>query len=1134
MCISICTFCSCLKVESFVQEVFTYEPYGEQISIASLKQLGADKVIDRELYVQGVVTSTDKEGNYSQKIVFQDESGAIAVCVDMSMSNKLFPEGQKISVQCKGMMLAEVGGVLSLAAGVKGSGLQKTAVPIDNRSARSSVFAVSGGERIVPSPLGLPELDPVSRKMEYCLVSLQNVFFQTDLLPYANEGGSSEQFRTLCDGSGHTALLCTSDGATMAGDSLPLGMGSITGVLTYPNGKSVLMIRSLEDVDFDPSSPGGAADPDDRESGVMLSEYYASDGAYYIEVTNVGNEYVDLSDYCLASDNASDGIFSKKIVLDDNQIGPFGMAVYFNGKGADKFARTTSEWDALRTNYSSVSLDSLALDGNSQVALMKGDEIVDILATTDKFGWAQNRTLIRRQGIVGHSSSNDFTRADAGWITKVEGYAYNLGNHRFYDYDPDFDSPLPAVPYTVLGLRAMPKGLITEAAVIKGRVTSDREGGNVASGRLFMQDESNRGICIAFREGQIHSYDAGDEISVNLYGASLVDENGLLVVADAVVSRSERTGSPNQMPEPVEASVSQIENLQSMYILVKDVQVADEDLYKQYGDGYVLSEDLFANTFYISSGKDAVFADSWVSQMSGTVKGIAGVDGDMLMVMPRNGNDLQGLDSGRFVAITAAPITVEDMKRYGDGMIRDDVRVTVTVLSDNSDGNMPSDKVFVSDSDNGFVLNVPGGENRWKFGQSLIVVLDGAEVGSSDEFVVSPASESSVVPVGAPDPSYQPVSIVPSQIKDNLYRLVTIEGVQVDESCRLERFSGSRKFNCRGLSSSLYVQTSGTASWNGGYIPLASGAITGLVTRSGNDYVIYPRNASDLSLLPKNGKRLDGEKVVYFVPSTDPAADLFISETVMGDLDANGTLLGTVARNKCNSKFVELYNPTASDLILSDYRVACIKYNNSVARGDVRYYRFPDNLVLTPGRTVVFKYVSSANGTGNTSFMTNTLWPKDYNGDKDLKDGVKVDEDSVPGVILVLDARDYSKNIANSVSAFPAFDGNDILVVQKTSDGGATWTEIDRLFSLPTKDGSFTGGVVYPFLKGYQRKPGMLGLPGGVTDVQDPAYDGQTEKRNRNDFESVWCNPVAEGAAYWTPMSLGDVEDLGVHTFSVE
>lgn len=1132
-----CTFVSCLQVEEFVQEVFVYEPVGDHFTIAQLKSRPADNFIEQEIYVQGIVTSTDENGQYAQNIVFQDETGAINIYADLSSSNQLFPVGQKISVQCRGMILGESGGMLSLGASVSGEGLNKTVEAIGNRNARNSIFAVNGGKPIEPRNLSLGELELSSRSYEQELVCINNVFFQTNDLPFANEGGSSEQFRTLYDDNGESILLCTSDGSTMAGESLPVGKGSVTGIVTYQNGTRIITARSLEDFNFNPELSGNADIPGDVISDLIISEYYSNSGAYYIEITNTGNESYNLGDFSLASDTASDGNFTNIVGLDKQELGPFGIAIYCNSEASSQgICPEAGEWDPFRTNVSEISIDGLKLDGNSQVALLRNGEAADILSTTGKFNWAANRTLIRRLGIKGHSKPSDYTRADAGWINKISGYAYNCGYHRFYGTDPDTDNPSAIVPATILEVRNLSEGTITDNISITGRVTSDRNGGNVEGNVLFMQDASNRGIRIAFREGQRHSYDAGDEITIELYGTEMTGIDGVLTVRDAVISRSERTSSPNMIPEPIEASVSQIESLQSMYIFIKDVQIRSDYIGQTYGSEAIGSEDLFANAFYIKCLGSADFAGQQVSENSGTIRGIASKSGEDLVLMPRNSMDLEELESPRFTAITATPITVAQMKGYGTGVISDNVRITASVSTDNSCGNMPSDMIFVQDASDGFMLKLPEG-NPYSFGQSLIIVLKDAEISSEGNFTLTPASESDIVAVGAPDPSMQPVKVTPSQIDANMNMLVTISDTEVSEEDRLKKFDGEIIFDAKGISEKIHLVTEASATWKGAYIPTGAGSITGLIAKEGDHYVIYPRRPEDLSGLPKNGTRLNGEKVVYFVPSEDPSADLFISETVIGDLDANGNLLASIARNKCNSKFIELYNPTGNTLDLHNYRVSCIKYNNAVSRGDIVYWQFPENTFLTPGRTVVFKYVSKALGTGTTSSMTNTLWPKGYTGDQNLTDGVTVDNDAVPGVILCLDARDYSVSIANSTKSFPSFDGNDILVVQRSDDGGLTWREIDRLFSLVTSDGTITSTkAVYPFLYGYQRKPGQLGHPGNVTDCASEDYVSLDQyKHNANDFESIQCNPEKGAITEWNKAaSYGDTSDLGVHTFSIE
>ena len=1125
---------SCLQEEKFVQEVFEYVPSGNQETIAQLRSRTPDVPITDDIYVQGYVTSTDAGGNYSGQIFFQDETGGISIVADLGSSNQLFPLGQKVSVQCKGVVLAQVRGVLQLAAGVKGEGLAKEAVPFDNRTARMTIFAVDGNQAVTPRELSLSEVSASDKVQDCCLVKIKDVFFQTCSLPFANEGGSSEQYRTLYDNTGKSILLCTSDGATIAGERLPSGKGSVTGVLTYPSGKPVIMLRSLDDIAFSPSSDTVIDDPEDVESDLLISEYYSNKGALYVEVFNVGTSTVDLGAYSLAADTGSDGNFSRTVTLDAQPLGPFGMAVYSNTAAAETVPPASTVWDPLRTNYSAISLDPLAQDGDCQIALLKDGKVVDILSTTGKVGWAADKTLIRRTGIVGHSKDSDFTRADAGWITRIGGYAYNLGAHRFFETDPDFDSPSAPVAKSILELRNMPTGVVASPIVITGRVTSDRSSGNVKANRLFMQDGSNRGICVSFKEGQAHQYNPGDEISVAIYGAEFASENGLAVIRDCFVARSGLTGAANEMPAAIEASVSQIPNLQSMYIYIKDVQVSAAEIGKTYGQGQIHSEDLFGNGFYLQTEASASFAGTSVATASGMMAGIAGVDGDKLLLRPRTTSDLAGLTLPRFEPIVAREVAASVLKETPEGVIGDDIRVTVAVTTDNAAGNMPSSNIFVQDAETGFRLQLPGA-NTYEFGQTLIVVLKNATLSKANGLQVTPAAPTSVVAIGAPDPSIQPVSIKPSGLEGNLCRLVTVSDVEVDESARLSRFDGIVRFNAKGVQVPIQVVTEPTAAWKGAYIPTAKGSLTGLLAKDDAGYILYPRKAEDLAGLPEEGTRIDGERVVYFVPSTDPKADLFVSQTVFGDLDANGAPLASAARNSCNSKFVEMFNPTGADIDLHNHRVACIKYNNSVNRSNITYYQFPEGKYLKPGHTLVFKYVSCALGKNTTNKNTNTIWPAGYTGDSGVTSGVQIDETAVPGVLLFLDARDYSQTIANSTKAFPSFDGNDILVVQKTGDGGTNWTEVDRVFSLPTADGTIGGKVSYPFLTGFMRKPGVLGIPGNVTDALSAEYTAlNASKRNVNDFESIQCNPVSGGAANWVTVPLCDVSDLGVHSFSVK
>lgn len=540
-------FFSCEKLEPYKEPVFVYEPVGRAITVAQLKQLPVDALIEEELYVQGTVTSSDAEGNFARQILFQDGADGMLANIDMATYNKEYPYGKSISVQLKGLFLAQINGVLQLASGVSGSGIFKVARAIDNRTVRSHFFAYGDAPACTPQKLTLSQLDAQSRTAENMLVELDGLFFQTTALPFANAGGSSSQNRTLYNTDGLSLLLSTNDASTMAAEMLTKGSGSVTGILSYPNGRAQIVVKSIDDIRFDPSVQPEVSDPEDRVSKLIISEYFSSLGKSYIELYNCGNTAINMGEYSLSTDTQSDGVFSSKVDLENQMIAPQGVVLYkTSASNAIPWVDTEpAAWQPLRTNYSCVRLDALQLDGNSQIALMKGSEVADILATTGKSDWAHEVTLIRRTNIEAHSKSSDFTRADAGWITKVGGYSFNLGHHRFFDTDPDLDAPTVSVVKSILNVRSMESGKITEAIKIVGVVTSDRESGNVAPNRLYMQDASNRGLCVAFREGQQHLYNAGDEVAVELYGASLVSENGLYVITDASVSRSVKTDKPN-------------------------------------------------------------------------------------------------------------------------------------------------------------------------------------------------------------------------------------------------------------------------------------------------------------------------------------------------------------------------------------------------------------------------------------------------------------------------------------------------------------------------------------------------------------------------------------------------------------
>ncbi|MDR2885222.1 MAG: DUF5689 domain-containing protein, partial [Rikenellaceae bacterium] len=200
-----------------------------------------------------------------------------------------------------------------------------------------------------------------------------------------------------------------------------------------------------------------------------------------------------------------------------------------------------------------------------------------------------------------------------------------------------------------------------------------------------------------------------------------------------------------------------------------------------------------------------------------------------------------------------------ELKAMAAGTITQDVRVTVSVVSDFMGGNYPStNMICVQDATRGFRLVLPAA-NTYAFGQSLIVVLRNATMTKTGQSLsvctVTPASAAMIVPVGAPDPAIQPVVPSGAAVYEYSAMLVTIPTINVSEADRLKKFDGPIVFDIKGSATTkVTVQTNATAEWKGAYIPTATGSVVGVMTDyASNNITIYPRHTADLSGLPVEG-----------------------------------------------------------------------------------------------------------------------------------------------------------------------------------------------------------------------------------------------------------------------------------------
>ena len=235
-------------------EVDKIYPIYRTNSIEELKDLytegGTEIGIDEDFVVQGKVISSDKEGNIYKSLVIQDETGGIEIKINSNGLYNYFKQGSTVFLRANNLKLGAYGGTLSIGS-----------VPIDKNYENDFIPApvmenyitkAGEGEMVKPTVLTIPTL---SSKYNNMLIQLNDVqFLESEVannMTFADGVNKLTENRTLVDSSGNKLVVRTSGYARFANTKLPLGSGSVKGILTYFHDTAQLTIISINDVQLD-------------------------------------------------------------------------------------------------------------------------------------------------------------------------------------------------------------------------------------------------------------------------------------------------------------------------------------------------------------------------------------------------------------------------------------------------------------------------------------------------------------------------------------------------------------------------------------------------------------------------------------------------------------------------------------------------------------------------------------------------------------------------------------------------------------------------------------------------------------------------------------------------------------------
>lgn len=230
------------------------DPIHRTNSIKELKSLYVEggTVIDmnEDYVIQGKVISSDKEGNIYKSLVIQDETGGIEIKINSSGLYNYFKQGTTVFLHANNLKLGAYGGTLSIGSVPADKNYENDFIPapvMDNY-----VIKAGKGTPVKPTLLTIPTLSSQYNNM---LIKLEDVqFLESEVandLTFADGINQQTENRTLVDKEGNRLIVRTSGYARFAQTLLPLGSGSITGILTYFHDTAQLTIISINDVQLD-------------------------------------------------------------------------------------------------------------------------------------------------------------------------------------------------------------------------------------------------------------------------------------------------------------------------------------------------------------------------------------------------------------------------------------------------------------------------------------------------------------------------------------------------------------------------------------------------------------------------------------------------------------------------------------------------------------------------------------------------------------------------------------------------------------------------------------------------------------------------------------------------------------------
>ncbi len=239
---------------------------------------------------------------------------------------------------------------------------------------------------------------------------------------------------------------------------------------------------------------------------------------------------------------------------------------------------------------------------------------------------------------------------------------------------------------------------VADGIKIRGIVVSDQRNGNFFENTIAVEDDTEPESGMAIQTNSLIYVNPGEEIEINLNGATLDSSSGILVVKPSSDDCIVRTESSRIVPTPVKLTGRELNegSYESMLVAVNS-QIMFADINKEKLSDNVSVQDMEGMSIPLDIDAQCMFADNPVPTGSGMTTGIVKYKEGSAIIMPRNASDLD-LSQSRFDGGVMLPYVFSFMTEGSNDNGR-----YVNFIVDKSDAN----KTYMEAKDGtGATLNV--------------------------------------------------------------------------------------------------------------------------------------------------------------------------------------------------------------------------------------------------------------------------------------------------------------------------------------------------------------------------------------------------------------------------------------------